>query len=88
MNEIYLDSSVIAKALGVRECKHPLDGGTVHTRGFDFNPTSSVTPEQQVIDILRPLKVKGVYTCELMDVMSVENPGLLVTKLKVRAIFE
>lgn len=87
MHNIYLDTSVIAKALGVRECKHPLDGGTVLTRGFEFNKNPSLTNEQQVVDILRPLNVKGVYTCELMDVLVEGDPSRMKTMLKVRAIF-
>ena len=84
----YLDTSIIAKALGVRECKHPLDGGTIHTRGFVFDDNSPLTDEQQVVELLRPLGVRGVYTCELIRVMDANDPTILKTMLKVRAIYK
>lgn len=86
---IHLDTSIIATALKVRECKHPLDGGTLRSRSFDFDKNPSLTNEQQVVDILRQCEheIKGIYTAQLMKVKSSDNPDIIKTMLLVRAIF-
>lgn len=76
-----LDCSIIAKGLGIREMNHPVDGGMAKTQGHVFDMSLSVPYEQQVIDILKPLKMRAIYTCTLIPVIDKSSARIAVRGL-------